>query len=241
MVEYALGKTHESLEAPVGAVSHKRHYPAQFHTPLKPPSVHSGLLQSFRTSTQAEHRALERQPLLRALLMPTLSRAQYGALLQGLFSFYRSLEATLIPAVQALQTRFPAGDYGYQPRSEWLRQDLLSLGLVPAGGSALDVPACRGADAALGVLYVLEGSTQGGRVIAPRIEHSLGVTRASGARFFNAHRQGDSWPQFQRWVWGFEGDYLDDGRCDQAVALRSASATFTGLHAHLNHWQGDVE
>lgn len=247
MLEYAPTKSQksqesqESLEARVGSVSHKRHYPAPFHTPLKSSSVRSGLLQSFRASTQAEHRALEHQPLLRALLTPTLSRAQYDALLQGLFSFYRSLEVTLIPAVRLLRARFPAGDYAYQPRSEWLRQDLLSLGLEPTGGPAPDAPACSGVDAALGVLYVLEGSTQGGRVIAPRIERSLGVTQASGASYFNAHRQCDSWSRFQRWVSDFEKDYLNDGRCDQAVALRSAGATFSGLHTHLNHWQGNVE
>jgi len=40
---------------------------------------------------------------------------------------------------------------------------------------------------AFGVLYVLEGSTLGGRHIALALEKRLGLTAGNGAMFFNAY------------------------------------------------------
>jgi len=231
MLEYAPNSLAGSN---VGLFDHRERNQGMY----RPARVRCGLLDRFRASTQAEHRALETQPLLRALLAPDLTRGQYAALLQGLCSFYRPLEAVLISGLERTMARFPADFYRYQPRSGRLQQDLLSLGQTPSPGPAPDLPAELGIDATLGVLYVLEGASQGGRVIAPQIERSLGLTEAQGARFFNGHRQSNSWSLFRQWVSQLEADYLNDPHCDHAVASQSACATFSGLHAHLNHWQG---
>jgi len=207
----------------------------------KPSKAKLGLLQSLRASTHSEHRALEAQPLLRALLTPELTLAQYGRLLQGLFCFYRSLETLLIPAARAATEQFPAGEYDYLARSEWLRQDLLSLSLESIDGPTPELPADFGLEGTIGVLYVLEGATQGGRVIAPQVEGSLGVTQAAGASFFNAHRRSSSWTLFQRWVSDFEDSYLEKADFDHTVAIHNACTTFSGLHTHLNLWQSEFE
>lgn len=191
----------------------------------------ASLLQILRRRTREEHRALEAQPLVRALLDPALSLDRYAQLLGAFAAFYRCLEPKLNAALDDWHSRFPSS-YRYQPRLPLLRADLADLGFaLPEPGG--EVPVTATIETAPGVLYVLEGATQGGRVIAPRLHQALGVSEHVGARYFNRYRRLDSWAHFREWLSRIEP------HVDQSATLAGASATFSGLHAHLDHWQVD--
>lgn len=195
-------------------------------------NVNESLLPYLRRSTREAHTALEAQPLVRALLDPVISLAGYVQVLRAFATFYQPLERQLSAALDDWGTRAPS-PYRYQPRLPLLRADLADLGVdsTPEAAAGSDLPVVVNAETALGVLYVLEGATQGGRVIAPRLRQSLEVSGSFGARYFTMYRQLDSWTLFREWMARIEP------QLDRNATLNGARSTFTGLHAHLDHWQ----
>lgn len=196
----------------------------------------SPLLQQLREQTRPAHLTLEAQPLLEKLLSPRLTAAEYGQLLQAMLAFYQSLEAELIPATASLLRRYPDPAYRYRPRSPLLANDCRALGCASSGFTLSPVEPRLNGDGAylLGVLYVIEGATQGGRFIARHLADTLGVAEGSGASFFNIHQGDHSWLAFRRW---FGRDMAYNYRNDATSVIEGAEMTFSGLHAHLDRWQ----
>ena len=83
----------------------------------------------------------------------------------------------------------------------------------------------------VGTLYVLEGSTNGGRYIAPAVRRALGLIErggiASGTEYLDPHgdRQQDRWSFFKA---SLDVLTLSPAECDLIVAV--ASDAFRGVH-----------
>lgn len=172
------------------------------------------LLSELRRSTRDRHAAIE--ALLALDVAPGLAR--YGAILCGFDAFLRPWEDAVRRALPArLQPWFDG-----RRRAAFLAQDLAHLHLrTPAALAA------RGAQAvaalplgnlaqALGAMYVIEGSALGGQVIAPRLQHALGLSAGRGASYFNGYGEhsGPMWRQFRETAVAELGE--------QPAAVRSA-------------------
>jgi heme oxygenase len=172
----------------------------------------SEILEQLRGQTRPAHMALETQPLLKRLLSADQTRTEYGQLLQAMLAFYQGLEMELVPATEALIDRYPDSDYRYLPRAPLLVSDCQSLGLT-GKAQAVGLPeiSLDGSDTRLlGILYVIEGSAQGGRMIARHLERSLDITMHTGGGFFAIPLQEKSWPAFRRWS-GANFSYTREG------------------------------
>src|SRR5579875_2795412 len=149
----------------------------------------------LREATRAEHEATE-------ALMPLggadLTREGYAEVLRILEPLVRGWEVWAernAPAdLREMVVR--------RRRSQWLRADLETMGARPAadGGFVVDWDAVvrggggtsglaethgRGFEAAfLGAMYVMEGSTLGGRFIARHVEAVLGLEPGQGDAYF---------------------------------------------------------
>lgn len=194
------------------------------------------ILQQLREQTRPAHLALEAQPLLKSLLSPQLTETEYVQILQAMLAFYRSLESELLPSISALLRRCPHTDYRYLPRVPLLIDDCRALGCATSG-LINPAPALRldGSGAFLsGVLYVIEGSTQGGRFIARHLSCILGIGENSGASFFDNYRWEHSWTAFRRW---FGRDLEPAFQNDIEDIIAGANMTFSAMHAHFDQWQ----
>lgn len=142
------------------------------------------LLGELHQGTEVAHRRLELHPLLRPLMSPVLSLDQYALVIAAFTGFYESLE----PRLREMSSRIDFPGYRYEPRLPLLLEDHAALPpcAVIAGAAA---PVCSRDDELVGVLYVLEGATQGGRVIAPSVQQRLALTESTGVRYFNFYRQ----------------------------------------------------
>lgn len=123
-------------------------------------------------------------------------------------------------------------EYRYTPRSPLLIQDLNDMGQRPEPIPALPpLPDLSTPWRVLGVLYVLEGATQGGRVIAPRLARSLGIDDRTGARYFTIHKRadGDHWRGFTDILTGLDTPPLTE-------LIAGARQTFTTLHQQMDAW-----
>jgi len=200
----------------------------------KAPTVsrHAGLRTILRDETSELHRRVERHPLLAPLIKPGLTHQAYALVLKAFHEFYVSLEPWLLPALQDEWPDF--GRYHYQCRAALLARDLRDLGYRPASPPArplsCESPSELGSrGSVLGVLYVLEGATQGGSVIAPRVVRELGLSPGFGARYFHLYVD-QCWDDFLALM---ASPSLQP--CFRRAAL-SARQTFLTLQVYLDHW-----
>lgn len=190
----------------------------------------TGLLGRLRAATRPAHQALEQHPVLLPLSSPALTSEDYRQVLTAFADFYRVLEPLLLDELTKLiDTQDNA--YRYQQRWPLLQDDLRDLGTVtctvPSGTPTLSTIDDIGT--LLGVLYVLEGATQGGQIIAPRVTRTLGLEAACGTRYFHLYQQG-AWHHFKALLACY------DGRLDNKAVTHSAVHVFDALHQHLDHY-----
>ena len=129
--------------------------------------------QTLRAATSDAHERLHRHAGFTAIQNGTIELAQYRAILVRLYGFYRPFEAAVpIPA----------------DRSTWLQEDLAAVSL--SGDALAKIPRCSTFPrfdtpaSQLGALYVVEGSTLGGRALARNLDQLLGFHVMAGRRFF---------------------------------------------------------
>jgi len=138
----------------------------------------------LRHATAAVHQRLHHVPVFAALADGRLDRAAYVGLLGRLYGFHDPFEAAVDQA----------GPPGLQP-AEWrrahlLRSDMATLGQSEAAIQRLPRHPVVGGQwtpaRAMGVLYVIEGSTLGGRLLARQLDHLVPTDAESGRSFLLA-------------------------------------------------------
>ena len=150
--------------------------------------------QILRERTHAAHERLHHLPAFAALAAGTLDRDGYVALLGRLYGFHAPIEAALATAL--------GGERGALAPAGWRRADLLRADLRHLGAGdggplpMLAPPALPSRAAAIGWLYVVEGSTLGGRVLARALDRLLPEGSADGRRFLGAGQA----PDHPRWA-----------------------------------------
>ena len=198
--------------------------------PNQPPSnapTTRGRMHQLRTATQLAHARVEASL---PLMSPSLTTGIYVRVLEAFHGFYGPLEPQLQPAAAEHGAAIALGERG---KVGLLVADLTALGKSDAEVDALplcaDLPRVTSASHAIGVLYVLEGATLGGRVILRHLGAALGVDASRGAAFFGGYgdRTGAMWTRFS--------DHVESASAiDSSVALGAAIETFTTLTVWLD-------
>lgn len=175
----------------------------------------------LREATRAEHEATE---ALMPLMGPELTKELYVEVLRTLYPLLKGWEAwagaVASPELRPMLER--------RRRSHLLQADLTSL------GAAMDerVHACVDWDAVVtgaeeetgvgrpeakafeagfwGTVYVMEGSTLGGRYIARHLEAKLGLRRGDGDAYFQGHGEatGAMWREVLEHVAAVPGELV---------------------------------
>ena len=181
----------------------------------------------LKNATAAKHRKVE-QDL--NLLDPSFTRIQYTALLKGFYGFHRPWES----AVEAvLDTGLP-GFFAPRKKLPYLEADLRYLGFASEALTAIPecphLPALAGMAAALGSLYVVEGSSLGGRILRQHFSRHLHLPLDAGCRYFSGYgdQTGPMWSAF--------GELLATRPATENEAmLESACSTFDLLGDWLSN------
>ena len=141
---------------------------------------------ALRDATAEAHERLHRLPVFAALAAGSLDREAYRDLLGRLLGFHQPFEAAIAACLGDLAFGL---NLRLLRRATLLREDLRALGAgVAAIGNLplLRVPSFANAPAAMGALYVAEGATLGGRMLAGALDPVLGPDDTSGRRFLLA-------------------------------------------------------
>ena len=181
------------------------------------------VLLLLRRGTAAEHEDVERSL---DLLHPGIDRARLTDVLTRLHGFWAAAEAGLDDWARRFPADAAAVRWPDRRRAALFADDLQALGAAGADATpALPPPA--GTDAALGRLYVLEGSTLGGTFID---RHLAGLPGLADVRLraFSPYgpETGAMWHAFRT----VTRDRVAAGG-DPAAMVGSARATFSSLAA----------
>lgn len=185
---------------------------------------HGSLRERLRSETRPAHDALD-QAL--DLIDRPIDLPGYARLLARFHGFHQVAEP-------ALEAALPAGLTEGRSKLTALRHDLLACGLddhdVTALPRIVGLPPLVGRPEAMGALYVVEGSTLGGRLIGRHMQRNPAIP-AEACHYFNVYGEQTG----ERWRTVCEALELvsDPATNDRAVA------TADTMFARLQHWLAD--
>lgn len=187
-------------------------------------------LKSLRNATETHHQKVEAEL---DLLRSSLTLAEYITLLERFYGFHRIWE----PQVAALLESHLPDFFASRRKLHHIEADLRHFGCGTEGllgiASCQRLPPLTSIGAALGSLYVVEGSTLGGRVLARHFGEHLGIGPESGCRYFSgyAERTGHMWRAF--------GELMASrSPSEDEETLTAAVATFECLREWLGRAHG---
>lgn len=140
------------------------------------------LAEQLKKDTLTNHQQLEK--MLVGRMKAIRSKEDYINLLQLFYSYFGGLEKLIDQYLD--KSTLP--DYDQRRKSASLAHDITTLGGAPrevATGAAL--PAITNHLQAMAALYVIEGSTLGGKFISKMIAQQLNITNGAGLSFFNSY------------------------------------------------------
>ena len=178
-------------------------------------------LARLRSATRDLHRRVDGHPVLRPLAAGPIDEPTVRRALVALLGFFDAVDARL-RGCEAL----------YAPKAAVIRRDLRDLG---AREAELDppipglVPEAHGV-ARLGLCYVGEGATRGGRVIGPRLAETLGLGPGYGARFFHLADEA-RWARLCAAI-----ERAGAARVPRGAILRAGRASFLALLRHVDRF-----
>lgn len=181
------------------------------------------ILKKLKEATSGLHRQTEALAFGDRIASGELSLAEYTWLLKANYFIYASLEHNF----RSWQHWIDEHLRTYEDKSPWLKKDLVSLGTdLPARtpGSPFGTSTVA---ALLGSLYVVEGSTLGGRYIL-KILNKNPALKLLPHRFFQGYgtRTGPHWQEFSRLC----EQFLTTPETE-AEAIDSAVKTFAFFHS----------
>ena len=173
------------------------------------------LTEDLKENTYPEHQASEKKMI--RVLKSIKTKEDYVRMLNWLYGFYAPMEDLIRKHLKP--DSLP--DIDRRSRAEYLLWDIRESGVPnPEYDKCRELPAIDGPLEAIGALYVLEGSTLGGRIIAAMIQRQLGLDAPTS--YFNGYGEENIR------MWQSYKDFLDQPRTieEQTTIIDAAKATF---------------
>ena len=148
------------------------------------------LNQQLKEGTQPNHQALEKKMV--TMIRGIKSEQDYVRFLKVMYGYYSALE-------QRIQDYVSETEMTKRRKAERLLDDISHFETVASPELCRDLPPISSHAEALGAMYVMEGSTMGGKTIARMIEGQSGLNGPSGFSFFNGYGEDTTkmWEEFK--------------------------------------------
>jgi heme oxygenase (biliverdin-IX-beta and delta-forming) len=182
------------------------------------------ILARLKTETRAAHDRIEAAMDLDRRIA---TRDGYRDLLIRFYGFHKAWEE------EAADKAHDRSFFERRRKTQHLVRDLEALGLKSE--DIIRLPQCRplmplsAPEAVLGSMYVVEGSTLGGAIIARDVENRLGLTAETGCAYFRSYGRDIAamWKSFGAVLLEASSPEADD------LIVESAQKTFTVMHDWL--------
>ncbi|WP_369967981.1 biliverdin-producing heme oxygenase [Stenotrophomonas rhizophila] len=178
--------------------------------------------QRLKAATRDSHGALDKRIMAGDIFA---SRGQFARFLRVQYCFHRDIDALYANA--ALDALLP--DLEARRRLPLIARDLADLEQILPAPVPMRLDPDLALPAALGWLYVAEGSNLGGTILY-KMAARLGLDADFGARHLAAHPDGAArhWREFTA---ALDGVVLDDAQEQQVID--AADAAFRSVHGHV--------
>lgn len=187
-------------------------------------------LKELRQQTGPMHEALEANKYSKAIGDGTITVAGLGFFMKKFYGFFQPLEEPIYhPGI------VPVDDVMQRRKLHLLRSDLAYLrldeeNLYPGNVNSI-LPDYSTVAAKMGIMYVIEGSTLGGKVIGRMLKKSLGLEDGKGTSYYNSYGE-ELGPMWKSFVFSLT-DYAIKSN-NEAEIIKSASDTFSGFKTWLD-------
>lgn len=186
-------------------------------------------LEKLRNATAQSHADLESLPISVSIMKPKVTPEEYVLYLSMMHDVVCDAEKNIFPSLSLVII-----DLDSREKAKFIKDDLAALG---AENHALTLPLStslpnNSVAFKLGIMYVVEGSSLGGRVILKNISDSLGYDADYGARYFAGYgsETGSHWKKFLTMLMGYE----DVHKCGAEV-IAGADYAFNAISHHFTH------
>lgn len=180
----------------------------------------------LRAETATAHTQLEELPISKSIISPSVSKEEYTRYLTLMHDVVKDTEVNIAPLLGDIVT-----DLDNRSKVLSIEADLEYL---DAGKTAFSKPLSEGMlltpGFALGIYYVVEGSSLGGRVILKNIKPALNLDENGGAKYFSGYgpATGSTWRNFMMMMEEYAGQ---NDNADEIIA--GANFAFTAIKKHL--------
>lgn len=153
-------------------------------------------LENLRLTTAQSHKDLESLPLSESIINPEITDEQYALYLSLMYDVVSDAEQNIFPLLENI-----IPDLNHRTKAHLILSDLSVLDrniLAPKSRPITQNLNEISPGFALGIMYVVEGSSLGGRVILKNITTALGHDGIKGASYFAGYgdKTGSIWRNF---------------------------------------------
>ncbi|RZJ76150.1 MAG: heme oxygenase [Flavobacterium sp.] len=184
-------------------------------------------LERLRKNTAQSHTMLEALPLSSSITKPEVTGAEYKLYLSLMADVVKDAEENIYPIISDV-----VKDLESRKKAHFIEADLaiLNAEVKPSSLPLSKAKDIISAGFALGIMYVVEGSTLGGRVILKNIKESLGYGENNGARYFAGYggQTGSRWKMFLEVM----VEYAEKHNCEDDI-IAGADFAFTAISNHF--------
>lgn len=181
------------------------------------------ITDALKEATKTSHADLEKMMIGR--IRSTRTRSDYVRLLELFYGFFKPVEEK----IEAHIDRGYITDYDTRRKSDAILSDIGGSQEIADIRLCQDLPLIDGTPASLGAMYVLEGSTLGGKFISKMLSDNMGDQSPSTFSFFN------SYGEFIQPKWAAFKEKLNNyaaGQSQEEQIIKAANDTFV----KFKHW-----
>jgi heme oxygenase len=191
------------------------------------------IMAHLKIATQQQHLQTEQVYSMKRLFADDYTLAEYSQHLQKMYGYFSVIDPFILQILRSENLQhFSFNSF----KQTWLKQDLYHLGLSENDLAILpqiSVPTYINTPSqALGVCYVLEGSSLGNQVIFKQLSQHFAEIAADKLRFYQGHGQQtrSKWQQFGELL---NHQFANAEPIEIQAAITAAQVTFDSLTTWL--------
>ncbi|RZJ51561.1 MAG: hypothetical protein EOO19_00235 [Chryseobacterium sp.] len=187
--------------------------------------ISSDFLNDLKTQTADSHKKLERLPVSASILSPDMKIEDYIHYLSLMHDVHESTENVIFPLL--IDT---IDDLEQRKKKQLIEQDLKFLDYNKTISTNVFQVTDSSIAFALGILYVIEGSTLGGRFILKNVSTNPKLSGDHGISYFNGYgdKTGSYWKNFLNML----SEYEQNHNCADEI-IEGAVYAFDSIYNHF--------
>ncbi|MFD2940041.1 biliverdin-producing heme oxygenase [Flavobacterium notoginsengisoli] len=188
-------------------------------------AIASDFLHNLKTQTADSHKKLEDLSVSKSIMSPEMKLEDYTFYLSLMHDVHNDTEEIVFPFFSNL-----IEDLEQRRKKHLIEDDLLFLNYTKKDSAKVFHAAEMSVPFALGVLYVVEGSTLGGRFILKNVSKCPELSGEKGVSYFNGYgeKTGSFWKAFLN----FLSEYEQKHECGDEI-IKGAVFAFDSIYKHF--------